>query len=83
MRPLGLRKDLLGICAAALLCALLVVLGAAVGSAGATEAGKLEAKLASARDEASSLSSQLQATTAELGCAPKPKPRTRRPKRRN
>lgn len=69
MRPLGLRNDLLGIGAAALLCALLVVLGAAVGRAGATEAEKLEAKLASARDEAGSLSSQLQATTAELGGA--------------
>jgi peptidoglycan hydrolase CwlO-like protein len=69
VRPLGLRKDLLGIGAAALLCALLVVLGAAVGSAGATGAEKLEAKLSSARDEASSLSSQLQATTAELGGA--------------
>ncbi len=69
MRPLGLRKDFLGICAAASLCALLVILGAAVGRAGATEADKLEAKLASARDEASSLSSQLQATTAELGSA--------------
>ena len=63
------RKDLLSIGAAALLCALLVVLGAAVGSAGATEAEKLEAKLASARDEAASLSSQLQATTAELAGA--------------
>jgi peptidoglycan hydrolase CwlO-like protein len=69
VRPLGLRKDLLGICAAAPLCALLVILGAAVGRAGATEAEKLETKLASARDEASSLSSQLQATTAELGSA--------------
>lgn len=69
MRPLGLRKDFLGICAAASLCALLVILGAAVGRAGATEAEKLETKLASARDEASSLSSQLQATTAELGSA--------------
>jgi len=45
------------------------VLGAAVGSAGATEAEKLEAKLSSAQDEASSLSSQLQATAAELGGA--------------
>jgi peptidoglycan hydrolase CwlO-like protein len=69
VRPLGLRRDLLGIGAAALLCALLVVLGAAVGRADATEAEKLEAKLASARDEAGSLSSQLQATTAELGGA--------------
>ena len=69
MRPLELRKDLLGICAAALLCALLAVLGAAAGRAGATEAEKLEAKLASARDEAAALSSQLQATTAELASA--------------
>lgn len=69
MRPLGLRTDLLGICAAASLCALLVVLGAAAGRAGATEAGKLEARLASARDEASALSSQLQASAAELASA--------------
>lgn len=69
MRSLQLRKDLLGICTAALLCALLAGLVAAVGSAGATEAEQLEAKLASARGEASSLSSQLQATTAELGSA--------------
>ena len=69
MRQLGLRRDLLGICAAALLCALLVALGAASGRAGATEAEQLEAKLATARDEASSLSAQLQATTAELAGA--------------
>jgi septal ring factor EnvC (AmiA/AmiB activator) len=69
VRPLGLRKDFLGICAAASLCALLAILGVAAGSAGATEAEKLETKLASARDEASSLSSQLQTTTAELGSA--------------
>ncbi|HEX6781298.1 MAG TPA: transglycosylase family protein [Solirubrobacterales bacterium] len=68
MRPFSLRRDLLGICAAALLCALLAVIGAA-GSAGATEAEQLEAKLATAREEASSLASQLQATTAELGSA--------------
>jgi septal ring factor EnvC (AmiA/AmiB activator) len=69
VRPFALRRDLLGICAAALLCALLLALGAAAGSAGATEAEKLEAKLSAARDEASSLSSQLQATTAELAGA--------------
>jgi septal ring factor EnvC (AmiA/AmiB activator) len=69
VRPLGLRRDFLGIGAAALLCALLVALGVAVGSAGATEAEKLEAKLSSARDEAGALSSQLQATTAELAGA--------------
>ena len=69
MRPLESRKDLLGICVAASLCALLAVLVACVGSAGATKADRLEAKLAQARDEASSLSAQLQATTAELGSA--------------
>jgi septal ring factor EnvC (AmiA/AmiB activator) len=69
VRSFVLRRDLLGICAAALLCALLVALGAAAGRAGATEAEKLEAKLASARDEAGSLASQLQATTAELSSA--------------
>jgi peptidoglycan hydrolase CwlO-like protein len=69
VRSFVLRRDLLGICAAALLCALLVALGATAGRAGATEAEKLEAKLAGARDEASSLSSQLQATTAELAGA--------------
>ena len=69
MRSFVLRRNLLGICAAALLCALLVALAAAAGRAGATEAEKLEAKLASARDEAGSLASQLQATTAELSSA--------------
>ena len=69
MRSFVLRRDFLGICAAALLCALLVALGAAAGRAGATEAEKLEAKLGSARDEAGSLASQLQATTAELAGA--------------
>jgi len=69
VRQLSLRRDLLGICGAALLCALVVALGIASGRAGATEAEQLEAKLASARDEASSLSSQLQSTTAELGAA--------------
>jgi septal ring factor EnvC (AmiA/AmiB activator) len=69
VRSFVLRRDLPGICAAALLCALLVALGAAAGRAGATEAEQLEAKLASAREEAGSLSSQLQATTAELAGA--------------
>jgi septal ring factor EnvC (AmiA/AmiB activator) len=68
VRPLELRKDLVAI-AAALLCALLVMLGGAAGGAGAADADKLEAKLAAAREEAGSLSSQLQATTAELGSA--------------
>ena len=68
MRPLELRSDLWKVGAAATLCALLAVL-VAVASAGATDTGKLEAKLASARGEASSLSSQLQSTTAELAGA--------------
>jgi peptidoglycan hydrolase CwlO-like protein len=66
VRPFELRKDLL---AAASLCALLAALVVAVGSAGAAGTSSLEAKPASARDEASSLSAQLQATTAELGSA--------------
>jgi peptidoglycan hydrolase CwlO-like protein len=69
VRPLELRNDLRRIGAAASLGALLAVLVLAVASAGATDAGKLEAKLASARDEASSLSAQLQSTTAELADA--------------
>jgi septal ring factor EnvC (AmiA/AmiB activator) len=69
VRPLELRNDLLKIGAAASLCALLAVLVVAVASAGATDADKLEAKLASARDEAGSLSAQLQSTTAELAGA--------------
>ena len=69
MRPLELRTDLLRIGAAASLCALLAVLIVAVGTASAGKTEALEAKLAQARDEASSLSSELQATTAELGGA--------------
>ncbi|HEV2858893.1 MAG TPA: transglycosylase family protein [Solirubrobacterales bacterium] len=69
MRLLEPRKNLLKIGAAASLCALLAVLVAAVGTATAGKADALEAKLAKARDEASSLSSQLQATTAELAGA--------------
>jgi septal ring factor EnvC (AmiA/AmiB activator) len=65
VRSFVLRRDLLGICAAALLAVLVV----AVASAGATDADKLEAKLASARDEASALAAQLQSTTAELASA--------------
>jgi len=68
VRPLP-RIDFFKIAAAASLCALLAVLIAAVGTASAGKAGALEAKLAQARDEASSLSSQLQATTAELAGA--------------
>jgi septal ring factor EnvC (AmiA/AmiB activator) len=69
VRPLQPRRNLLEACAAASLCALLAVLSVAVGRADATGASALEAKLASARDEASSLRAELQSTTAELGGA--------------
>ncbi|HET7506820.1 MAG TPA: transglycosylase family protein [Solirubrobacterales bacterium] len=69
MRSLGPRKHFLKIGAAASLCALLAVLVAAVGTAGAEKTEALEAKLAKARDEASSISGQLQSTTAELAGA--------------
>jgi peptidoglycan hydrolase CwlO-like protein len=69
VRPLDSRTDLVAIGAAAALCALLAVLVASVGTAAAGRADPLEARLARARDEAGSLSSRLQATTAELGGA--------------
>jgi septal ring factor EnvC (AmiA/AmiB activator) len=69
VRPSEPRRDLLGICVAASLCALLAVAILCVGSAAATRAGALEGKLAQARDEAGSLSAQLQSTTAELAGA--------------
>jgi septal ring factor EnvC (AmiA/AmiB activator) len=69
VRPLEPRQELLRICAAALLCALLAGLAIAAGSAGATESEQLEAKLATARDEASALSAQLQSAAAELASA--------------
>jgi septal ring factor EnvC (AmiA/AmiB activator) len=69
VRPLELKKDILRIGAVASLCALLAVLVVAVGTASAGKTEALEAKLGKARDEASSLSGQLQATTAELGSA--------------
>lgn len=69
MRPLELRTDLLRIGVAASLCALLAMLIVAVGTATAGKTEALEAKLTKARDEAGSLSGELQATTAELGDA--------------
>jgi septal ring factor EnvC (AmiA/AmiB activator) len=69
VRPLELRRDLSGICAAALLCALLAAFLLLAGRAGATEAERLESKLATARDEAGALAAQLQSTTAELANA--------------
>jgi septal ring factor EnvC (AmiA/AmiB activator) len=69
VRPLEIRKDVFRIGAAASLCALLVLLVVAVGTASAGKTEALEAKLGKARDEAGSLASQLQATTAELASA--------------
>jgi septal ring factor EnvC (AmiA/AmiB activator) len=69
VRPLEPRTYVLKIGAAASLCALLAVLIAAVGTASAGKADPLAAKLTKARDEASALSRQLQATTAELAGA--------------
>ena len=69
MRPLEPRSHLFKIGAAASLCALLAVLIAAVGTASAGKTETLEAKLAKARDEAGSISGQLQSTTAELAGA--------------
>jgi peptidoglycan hydrolase CwlO-like protein len=69
VRAFELKRDFLRVGALALLCALFAALVVMVGSAGATDAGSLEAKVASARDEASSLSAELQSTTAQLGTA--------------
>jgi septal ring factor EnvC (AmiA/AmiB activator) len=69
VRPLEPSKDFLKIGAAASLCALLAVLIAAVGTAAAGKTDALAAKLTKAREEASSISTQLQATTTELAAA--------------
>lgn len=67
MRSFAPRQDLLGVCLATLLLTLLVLLGLRAASAGATEAGALEDKLAAAREEAGSIAADLQSTTARLG----------------
>jgi septal ring factor EnvC (AmiA/AmiB activator) len=67
VRQTAPRRDLFGICAAALLLGLLVVLGAAAANAGATATAALEGKLVAAREEAGSISARLQSTNAELG----------------
>ena len=59
-------KKLLALGAAAALCAGLVVALLAVPRAGAADAGELEAKLASARDEAAAIAADLQQSNAEL-----------------
>ena len=61
-----MRKDLLGLCAAAaLLCALL----AFVAGARAADSGSLEAKLSAAREEASSIAAGLRASNERLAVA--------------
>ena len=69
MRPLQLRPELFKIGAALVLCALLALPIVAVGSASAGKTQTLEAKLSQGREEATSLSAELQSTTAELGGA--------------
>jgi peptidoglycan hydrolase CwlO-like protein len=61
-------KQLVGLCAAALLCGLIVVLAIAPG-AGAAGTGALEAKLAAAREKAGSISASLRATSEQLASA--------------
>jgi len=60
---------LLALGAAAALCAGLIVAVLAAPQAGAAEAGELEAKLASARDEASSIAAELRESNAQLAAA--------------
>jgi peptidoglycan hydrolase CwlO-like protein len=68
VRP-GARKDLAALGAAvALLCALIAAVALAP-RAGAADAGALEAKLVSARDEAGSIAAGLQASREELAVA--------------
>jgi septal ring factor EnvC (AmiA/AmiB activator) len=68
--PVRARKDLAAACAAAtLLCALIALVLAGAPRAGAADAGELEAKLASAREEAGSIATGLQESRAELAAA--------------
>jgi septal ring factor EnvC (AmiA/AmiB activator) len=64
-----LRKDLAAVCAAAVLCGALVAVLAIAPRAGAADAGALEAKLSSARGEASSISAELRASNEQLARA--------------
>jgi septal ring factor EnvC (AmiA/AmiB activator) len=64
------RKDLVALGAAvALLCGLLVLVLSATPRAGAADAGQLEAKLSSAREEAGSLAAGLRASRERLDVA--------------
>jgi septal ring factor EnvC (AmiA/AmiB activator) len=65
----GIRKHLAATCAAALLCGLVLAVLASVPPAGAADAGALEAKLASAREEAGAISVDLRETDAQLAAA--------------
>ncbi|MGC1166250.1 MAG: transglycosylase family protein [Solirubrobacterales bacterium] len=69
MVPVRVRKDLVALGAAvALLCALLATV-MVVAAAGAADAGSLETKLASARDEAGSIAAGLRASREQLAVA--------------
>jgi septal ring factor EnvC (AmiA/AmiB activator) len=64
-----LRRDLVALAAAALFCALLTVVLVIAPRAGAADAGALEAKLSSARGEASSISAELRSSNEQLAAA--------------
>jgi septal ring factor EnvC (AmiA/AmiB activator) len=67
--PANLRKDLAGVCAAALFCGLLVAVLATAPRAGAADSGSLEAKLLAARGEASALAADLRQSHEQLAGA--------------
>jgi septal ring factor EnvC (AmiA/AmiB activator) len=69
VRPVGVRPKIASLCAAALLCGLLVALCAAASGAGAADAGSLEGELATARGEASSISAGLRQSHERLAVA--------------
>jgi septal ring factor EnvC (AmiA/AmiB activator) len=62
-------KDLVVVCSAALLCGLVAVLLALAPHAGAADPEQLEAKLASARDEAGSIAAELRQSNERLAAA--------------
>ena len=70
MVPARARKDLLAVgLAAVLFCALIGLVAVATPRAGAADAGALETKLASARDEAGSIAAGLRASREQLAAA--------------
>ncbi len=66
MATARIGKKIAGSCLAATLCGLVLVVLALAPSAGAASAGKLEAKLATARSEAGSISAALRETNERL-----------------